>query len=206
MFGKLWNLNVLWLQHNKMSGSLPTEARIVRLPPASPLLPACLPPAVDRSNRSIHSNRSRAPPSGPLGRDAFALPAAQLGKLTNLVQRGCYLQNNSFYFCGPPAPPAGADADAGNPLIPTECTTDGPVSPTNWIGPGAIYCANLTGEGGGGSSNDSEGDKEYTAGALYAAPPRMVLAPQAPSLPCCCAPRRYPTLSRCHLTDAAAGG
>ena len=25
-FGKLWNLNVLWLQHNSMSGSLPPEA------------------------------------------------------------------------------------------------------------------------------------------------------------------------------------
>ena len=116
----------------------------------------------------------------------LALRPAQLGKLTNLVQRGCYLQNNSFYFCGPPAPPAGTEI-TGNPLIPTECTTDGPVSPTDWIGPGAIYCENVTQDGGGGNNND-QGDKEYSAGALYAAPPRgthraLPLPPPSPVVP-----------------------
>jgi len=93
----------------------------------------------------------------------------ELGKLTTFVQRGCYLQNNSFVYCPPVQSTTAGTGDTTSTTLqlPAECTTDGPASPTDWIGLGAIPCANASTGSGGGSTSTTAERKEYSTGGLY---------------------------------------
>eukprot|EP00966_Prymnesium_polylepis_P300826 6951394-Prymnesium_polylepis.1 len=112
----------------------------------------------------------------------------QLGKLTTFVQRGCYLQNNSFVYCPPVQSTTAGTGDTTSTTLqlPAECTTDGPASPTDWIGLGAIPCANASTGSGGGSTSTTAERKEYSTGGLCAA--RAARAHRA--RPCCLCFRR----------------
>ena len=52
------------------------------------------------------------------------------------------------------------------PTLPPECELDGPVSPTDWIGPGAMDCRNKSATTQNTGDQGGTVDTEYNGGAL----------------------------------------
>ena len=70
-----------------------------------------------------------------------AIPT-EMAQLTNFVDRGCYLQNNSLSYC-PSEWPVNPDTELPT-VLPPQCLADGPVSSVSYLGPFDAACANRT--------------------------------------------------------------
>ena len=121
------------LYNNGLEGTIPAEivelSTLKMLTLDSNRISGTLPPALGELwNLNVlwlHYNRL----SGSL--------PVELGKLTSIVDRGCFLQNNSFSHCA-------SDDEENSPTIPPQCLVDGVPSPTNYLGAASYTCRNTT--------------------------------------------------------------
>ena len=121
------------LYNNGLEGTIPAEivelSTLKMLTLDSNRISGTLPPALGELwNLNVlwlHYNRL----SGSL--------PVELGKLTSIVDRGCFLQNNSFSHCA-------SDDEENSPTIPPQCLVDGVPSPTNYLGAASYTCRNIT--------------------------------------------------------------